>query len=137
MKATLIFYFVVFTFTAHADVRAITLELSRNTFRETLVSVTSNIKEENQANLKVPEAATLLRQAKHLKDAIIVIIHSEETIPLADLLPLFGAMSDNHIEIEYMQIGQCPTVGDIWNQRGAGEPRGAAKGSQPIRPDTK
>jgi hypothetical protein len=94
---------------AYADMRGITLELSRTTHGETVVSMTSTVKEEDQVNMSPRDAATVLRNAKHLKDAIFVIMHSEDAIPVTDLLPLFAAMSDNDIGISYMQIGRNPT----------------------------
>src|ERR1041384_5719745 len=120
--------FLVFTSAAYADMRGIGVELSRSGLGETLVSVTSMVKEENQANINLRDAVTLLRNAKHLLDAIFVVMHSDDAIPIADLLPLFKAMSDNQIEIAYMQIGRCPTGMDIWNQRQAVQTGGSSNG---------
>ena len=97
----------------------IKIELSRDKQGQTLVSIRAGyLTNYNRDNVPVKAAAKVLRDLKFDKDAKFAVIHSKEIIPAADLIPIYEAMSANHIEPFYIQIGAAPPTGmDIWNHK--------------------
>jgi hypothetical protein len=107
------------------DMLGINVEFSRSKENQTLVSIrTGSLTKYNRENVSILDAATALRTLRFEKDGKFAVIHSKEPIPPADLMLILEAMSANHIEISYIQIGQAsPTGMDIWNQTAPMEDR--------------
>jgi len=104
---------------AYADMLGINIELSRGKQGQALVSIRAGcLTDYNRDDVTVKAAAKVLHDLKFDKDGKFAVIHSKDTIPVADLMPIFEAMSANHIEPFYIQIGAGPPTGmDIWNHK--------------------
>ena len=118
----LIFGFITFMSSAYADMLGINVELTRTNQGptwQTLVSIQAGyLTNYNRVNVTVKAAADDLRNLRFDFDGKFAVIHSKDTIPVADLVPIFEAMSTNDIALFYMQIGSGPPSGmDIWNHK--------------------
>lgn len=111
--------FLVSLSSAYADMLGINIELSSDKHHQTLVSIRAGyFTKYNRDNITVETAAKVLHDLKFDMDGKIAVIHSKSIIPVSDLVPIFEAMSANHIELFYIQIGTGPPTGmDTWNHK--------------------
>ena len=123
MKTTfLLVGFLTCLSSAYADELGINVELIRTNQGpawQTLVSIQAGyLTNYDRVNVSVKAAADDLRNLRFNFDGKFAVIHSKDDIPVADLIPIFEAMSTNDIALFYMQIGSSPPTGmDIWNRK--------------------
>jgi hypothetical protein len=123
MKTIILFIsLLVSSSLAYADELGINIELSRvkqGQTWQTLVSIRAGyLTSYNRDNIPVETAAKVIRTLKFDEDSKFAVIHSNDAIPVTDLIPIFEAMRANDIATDYIQIGKSPPSGmDIWNHK--------------------
>jgi hypothetical protein len=122
MKTFLLVGFLACLSSAYADMLGINVELTRTNQGptwQTLVSIQAGyLTNYNRVNVSVKAAADDLRNLRFDFDGKFAVIHSADSVPVEDLMPIFEAMSTNQIGLFYIQIGQGPPTGmDIWKHK--------------------
>lgn len=104
---------------AYADMLGINIEYSYGKQKQALVSIRAGyLTNYNRDNIPVKDAAKVLRDIRFDMDGKFAVIHSTGVVSVADLTPIFEAMSANNISLWYLQIGLGPPNGmDIWNHK--------------------